>query len=549
MPCSPKRRAVAASIQWPVHSGGVAGGMNWNRRELLKTLPSIAVPYPAQTAAQPGASGERPNLLIVMADQQRAGLTRASGFPLDTMPALDRMSTQGVRFDRAYTTAPLCVPARVSLLTGRWPHAHRVRQNSAPQAATFEKDLFQVCHELGYRTGLSGKNHSHLTPQRLDFWRPFSHLNGWMPDPAPPQDLAFEQWMKHLNHGTGDQPTPFPVEAQFPYRIVSSAIDFIDSAKDQPFALWVSFPEPHNPYQAPKPYFDLFPPDAVPPRDVGLEALEHKSFRWRWLRQLEERTYPGYADRWRRTRSNYLGMLRLIDDQVARLLGHLEATGKARNTIVVYLADHGDFFCDYGLERKGVDLPEVLTRIPMTWSGWKIQPRSKPVEFVSTADVLPTLCEAMGAEIPFGTQGRSLWPLLTGGSYPSREFESIYAEAGFGGLSYGPEDTAPPNSGKGGGPGDAIPTYDELNTVTQSGTMKMVRMGDWKLVFDEAGEGQIYHVGRDPYELNNLWNSPEGEKVKPQLLAELLRWTLRTQDDLPRAAYVPKRAPHGWATE
>ncbi len=228
---------------------------------------------------------------------------------------------------------------------------------------------------MGYRTGLTGKNHSHLTPSRVDLWRPFMHLDGWMPEPAPKEYVDFEGWMKRLNHATGQEPTPFPLEVQFPYRIVSSAIDFIDSAKDDPFALWVSFPEPHNPPPGPKPYFDMFPPGEAPPRDVGLDALQSKSFRWRWLRQLEERTYPGYAERWRRTRSNYLGMLRLINDQVARLLAHLESSGKARNTLVLYLADHGDFFCDYGLERKGVDLPEVLTRIPMIWSGWNVRPQ------------------------------------------------------------------------------------------------------------------------------------------------------------------------------
>ncbi|MBN9660196.1 MAG: sulfatase-like hydrolase/transferase [Acidobacteria bacterium] len=520
--------------------------MDCNRRDILKSLPAAALARGGQVPVGAARSGPRPNILIVMSDQQRAGLTRASGFPLDTMPALDGMSARGVRFDQAYTTAPLCVPARISMLTGRWPHAHRVRQNSAANAATFDKDLFHVCRDLGYRTGLSGKNHSHLTPARVDLWRPFSHLDGWLPDPAPKELVAFEKWMKLLNHGTGQEPTPFPVETQFPHRIVSSAIEFIDSAKNDPFALWVSFPEPHNPYQVPKPYFDMFPPDRVPPRDVGLEALASKSFRWRWLRQLEERTYPGYADRWQRTRSNYLGMLRMIDDQVGRLLGHLESSGKARNTIVVYLADHGDFFCDYGLERKGAELPEVLTRIPMTWSGWNIRPQAQLPAFVSTADVLPTLCEAIGAEIPFGSQGRSLWPMLTGQPYPKSEFESIYSEVGFGGLSYGPGDVVPPNSGRGRGTADAIPTYDELNSVTQSGTMKMVRMGDWKLVFDSEGAGEIYNVVRDPYELKNLWAAQEAAEIKPRLLAELLRWTMRTQDDLPKADYTPKRAAHGW---
>ena len=481
-----------------------------------------------------------------MSDQHRAGLTRRSGFPLDTMPTLDRLAHGGVAFDRAYTTAPLCVPARVSLLTGRWPHAHRVRQNSAARFALFEKDLFQVCHDHGYRTGLAGKNHSHLTKDRLDFWRPYMHLDGYLPPSAPPEYAAFEKWMREENFRTGNDPTPFPLEVQFPYRIVSDAIEFIASAGSQPFALWVSFPEPHNPYQVPKPYFDMFPPDKVPPRAVGPEARAAKPYKWKWLGDLENRVYPDHEQNWRRTRSNYLGMLRLIDDQLARLVGHLETSGKLANTLVVYLSDHGDFFCDYGLDRKGVDLPEVLTRIPMVWSGWQVRPRRDAPEFVSTADILPTLVEAIGAPIPRGVQGRSLLPMLQGKAYPAAEFDSIYSEVGFGGLYYGPEDTIDPKWGITGGTATAHTGFDELNSVTQAGNLKMVRSGDWKLTFDMMGNGQLYNLASDAYELRNLYNDPSASSTRTRLLADLLRWTIRTQDDLPIAGYTPKWAPHGW---
>ena len=501
---------------------------------------------PALGQTVPAGGREKPNIVVIMSDQQRAGLTRAAGFPLDTMPAVDRLGARGVAFERAYTTAPLCVPARISLLTGRWPHAHRVRQNSAPKAAYFEKDLFQVCKEQGYRTGLAGKNHSHLTPQRLDYWRPYSHLDGWMPEPAPKELVDFQAWMRRQNFGTGAEATPFPVETQLPYRIVSNSIEFADGAGNQPFALWVSFPEPHNPYQVPAPYFNMFPPDAVPPRGADPETLKNKGFKWEWLHGLEKSTYPDYEKNWRRTRSNYLGMLRMIDDQVDRLLRHLEASGKLRNTIVVYLADHGDYFCDYGLERKGVELPEVLTRVPMVWAGPGIQPQKDHDAFVSLADVMPTLCEAMGAPFPAGMQGRSLWPLLTGKDYPRGEFESVYAEVGFGGMHYGPEDAIDPKWGRvAGGPG-ALPTYDELNPVTQSGNLKMVRMGDWKLAFDMMGSGQLYNVARDPYELRNLYGQPDVKDTQQRLMAELLRWTIRTQDDLPVAAYRHKWADRNW---
>ena len=516
--------------------------MHPQRRQFLKLVSSGA----ASMAAPAQVSAAKPNFVVVMADQNRAGLTRRSGFPLDTMPTLDRLASGGVSFDRAYTTAPLCVPARISLLTGRWPHAHRVRQNSAPRFATFEQDLFHVAKTLGYRTGLAGKNHSHLKEDRLDFWRTYGHSQGWMPANPPKELVDYDRYMEHMNHSVYQEPTPFPLELQYPYRIVSDAIEFIDKTGTQPFALWVSFPEPHNPYQVPKPYFDLFPPASVPQRDVGPEALKSKGFKWQWLESLEKSVFPGCQDYWRRTRSNYLGMLRLIDDQLARLIAHLESSGLTKNTIVVYLTDHGDYFCDYGLMRKGVGLPEVLTRIPMVWTGPGIQAQSKHPAFVSTADILPTLCEAIGAPVPRGVQGRSLWPLLQGKDYPRGEFESIYAEVGFGGMNYTAGDDIDPHWGHTGGTGDVLPGFDELNPVTQSGNLKMVRRGDWKLTCDMMGHAELYNVARDYYELHNLHGDPGARDIRQQMTEELLRWTIRSQDDLPVAGYPPKWPVRNW---
>ncbi len=528
--------------------------MKPQRRQFLQTLTTglgASLATNAQIAASgaqtPAAQPEvRPNILVIMSDQHRAGLTRRTGFPLDTMPNLDRLADTGVAFEHAYTTSPLCAPARTSLLTGRWPHAHRVRQNSATRAAVFEQDLYHVAKAQGYRTGLAGKNHTYLSASRLNFWREYGHNSGWKPAGAPQELTDFDAWMSRLNHGVSQVATPFPAELQYPHRIVSDAIEFIDGARSQPFALWVSFAEPHNPYQVPKPYFDFFPPEQVPARAVGPEALKAKGFKWQWLEQLENRFYPGYNDYWRRTRSNYLGMLRLIDDQVGRLLGHVKERGLTGNTIVLYLSDHGDYFCDYGLMRKGVGTPEVLARIPMIWSGPGIAPRTGHPAFVSTADVMPTLCEAIGAAIPKGAQGRSLWPMLQGRQYPESEFESVYTEVGFGGMYYDSSDRIDQNWGTiRGGPG-AIPSFDELNPVTQSGNFKTIRRGDWKLNCDMMGNGELYNVAEDYYELTNLYNDPGSKEVRDRLISELLTWTIRTEDDLPVAAYPPKWPARNW---
>jgi arylsulfatase A-like enzyme len=513
--------------------------MQPQRRQFLKTLSAGAAAMASSAeGAAPQADG-KPNILIVMSDQHRYGLTRGTGFALDTMPALDRFAASGISFGRAYTTAPLCVPARISMLTGRWPHAHRVRQNSAGRFAYFDQDLFQVAKQQGYRTGLAGKNHSHLRKDRVDFFHDYGHSEGWT-RPGDDKAIEFDQWLRHINHSVWQEPAPFPAELQHPYRIVSDAIDFMQSSGGQRFALWVSFPEPHNPYQVPKPYFDMFPPEAIPARDVGPEVLKAKGFKWEWLEKLENRAYPGYNEYWRRTRSNYCGMLRLIDDQIARLFEHVP-----KNTIVVYLADHGDYFCDYGLMRKGAGTPEVLTRIPMIWSGPGVKAQANHPAFVSTADVMPTLCEIMGAPIPHGVQGRSIWPLLQGSDYPEAEFESICSEVGFGGLNYGPGDTIDPNWGIMHPPGTIL-GFDELNPVTQSGTMKMVRQGDWKLTADMMGNFELYNVAKDYYELHNLYRDPSSKEIRDRMMETLVRWTLRTQDDLPVAAYPPKWAKRNW---
>jgi arylsulfatase A-like enzyme len=294
----------------------------------------------------------------------------------------------------------------------------------------------------------------------------------------------------------------------------------------------------------------MFPPEQVPGRCAGPEALRDLGYRAQWLYGLQQDTFPLTEEKWRRYKSNYLGMLRLLDDQVARLVNHMKQKDVFKNTVIVYLADHGDYLMDYGLGRKGVGLPESLTRIPMVWSGYGVKPSSVSTSaFVSMADVMPTLSEVMGAEIPHGVQGRSLWPLLQGEDYPREEFRSIYSGVGVGGLYYEKSDHIPYTIAE--RKQQESTSWDELNKVTQSGNMKMVRMGDWKLIYDMMGYGQLYHLASDPCELKNLFGHPSAAAEQARLMSELLMWTIRCQDSLPtgpqNAKYETKWAKqHNW---
>ncbi|NOX97493.1 MAG: sulfatase-like hydrolase/transferase, partial [Nitrospirae bacterium] len=106
---------------------------------------------------------DRPNIVIIMTDQQRADLSAREGYPLDTTPFLDSLARTGTDFNRAYTCMPVCAPARVSMFTGRYPSATRVRTNHNLEDVTYSQDLIDVLKKQGYKVGLSGKNHSHLT--------------------------------------------------------------------------------------------------------------------------------------------------------------------------------------------------------------------------------------------------------------------------------------------------------------------------------------------------------------------------------------------------
>jgi arylsulfatase A-like enzyme len=514
----------------------------------LSDAPTSAAKATAPRVSIGPARPERPNIIVIIDDQNRADISKRRGYPLDITPAMDRIAAAGVDFRRAYVTLPACVPSRISMLTGRWPSAHRVRMNLASQNAFFSKDMYQVARAQGYRTALIGKNHTYLKSTDVDFWRHYFHDGGAISKGAHPQSGAFDKWLKSLGYNQAARPAPFPIETQLPYRIVSDTIDFIRGNSRQPFLLQMSIPEPHDPEQVPRPYWDMFPPEALPARCAGPEALALLGPRARWLYRLQQTAFPATEKDWRRYVSNYLGAVRLIDDQVGRLVSFLEQSGLLENTIIVRVSDHGDYTMDYGLGRKGVGLPEALVHVPMFWVGAGIRrsPEIGASAFVSVADVMPTVCEIMGAEIPIGVQGRSLLPLLKGEPYPADEFRSIMAEVGVGGLYYGESEKPVSIAIK---PGTA--EWDELNGVTQSGNARMVRMGNWKLVYDMMGYGQLYNLKSDPCELNNRFGHPDVASEQAALMAELAMWTIRTQDDLPTGPqndkYQTKWArPHNW---
>ncbi|MDN5725147.1 MAG: sulfatase-like hydrolase/transferase [Propionibacteriales bacterium] len=485
-------------------------------------------------------AGQVRNVVLIMTDQQRQGFTAGEGFALDTMPFCDAVAAPGRRFVHGFTPTPACVPARTSLLTGRYPSADRVRQNSTNGQVIRGDDLLDVVHAAGLQSIFAGKPHMYRTADDFDQWSgPYMHTSG--PDETDDQ-RAFADWLESIDHGPSTEATPFGLEVQYPHRIVDDACRMLDGRDSgRGTFLWVSFPEPHNPYQVPEPYWSLFDPEEVPDRVHGPEAALAKGGAFAWLRNLVEEKRPGYDELWRRYRASYCAMLRLIDDQLRRLVGHVHRTLGA-DTLIIFVADHGDYVGEYGLQRKGAGMPDALMRIPFWIAGGGVGPAVDEHAKVSLVDLLPTIAEALGESIPLGVQGRSLWPVLTGDDSAEARFAfaSTYGESGFGGLAYGVEERPELHYSYEG------TSFDELNTVTQSGSSRMLHRGDWKLLFHGDGRGELYDLVADPSEMINLYDDPQHRERRLEMVTELLWWQTVTTDDLPEGAYRTKRPPHNW---
>ncbi|OAQ40859.1 hypothetical protein A5893_05230 [Pedobacter psychrophilus] len=493
----------------------------------------------------------KPNIVLIIVDQFRADASKREGFELNTTPFLDSLATTGAWFNRAYTASPACIPSRTSMMTGRFPSATHVRSNMNLKDAYFKTDLYEVMKSAGYSTALIGKNHSYLQPSKMDYWKEYSHLD--VAKPENEEEKKFSSFLKSTNFYMEKGPAPFPASMQQPARMVKDAEKWVGGMKEEkPFFLYLSFPEPHNPYQVSEPYYSMFPPESLPPIKVGEEALVEKGNKWVLQKEMERMGYPDFEKNIPRIRSNYYGMMRLIDDEIRNFVNYLKQQKKYDNTIFIFVADHGDFTGEYGLIKKGVEVSECLIRIPMLWHGPGIVPEMKPKDdHISNVDIMPTICDLLNVDLPDGVQGRSLLPILTKMPYPKEEFSSIIIQQGYGGLHFTNLEEYDPYT-QDGNLVKGKEEFDELNTWTQSGMLRGLRKGDWKLIYDMQGNGKMYNLVKDPAEIHDLFNNRKYAAEQMDLLQAMMQWELRTQDPLPlphpngNRAYGYKKDPKNY---
>jgi len=377
----------------------------------------------------------RPNILFIMTDQQRADAMGCSGGWVRT-PHLDRIAAEGVRFTNCVANSPVCIPTRLSLVTGLYSHNTGVWQNQRSAPSPEQPSWMQRVRRAGYRTSLFGKTHLHPHQGDLREKEELMHAYGLddVDEIGGPRASArvlsqmtagweargkWEAYQQDYDERFANKPhvvrpSTLGLEDYADVYVGQRAREYLEGYdRDQPWFCWASFGGPHEPWDAPEPYASMYDPESMPlPRPCP--AQDRPRPRGELDRRLESR--PDLRpEEIAAMRANYAGNVTLIDDQIGQLLQTIEQRGELENTVILFSSDHGEHNGDAGLIYKetfldGAVRVPLLVRTPETAS----EPRAgricrAPVEWF---DIGPTLTELAGGCIDYPQFARSLCPLL-----------------------------------------------------------------------------------------------------------------------------------------
>lgn len=487
------------------------------------------------------------NVLFVMCDQLRWDYLSCYGHPVLQTPAIDELARRGVRFDRAYVQSPVCVPSRMSFYSGRYVSSHGSTWNHVP----FPADQFTLGDHLakaGRDATLAGK--THVIPdvaslERLGLPRDtrearlrmdggFGELDRYDGHSPPGSESGYADYLRAHGYDSADPWTDYVIgaideqgehangwllrHAHRPAKVAEAhsetaymtdrALAYLKAQGERPWVLHLSYIKPHWPLLAPAPYHAMYREADSGPILRADPRTENAHPVLQAYRQAHEdcRTY-GQESVVRHVRPTYMGLVKQVDDHLQRVIDWLDQSGRSRDTLIVFTADHGDHLGDHGLGEKEL-FYEQAVRVPMI----VVDPRpqadftrgTSSLAFVESVDVVPTILEALA--LPSAehiVEGRSLLPLLHGQGVPG------WRDAVFSELDY---------------------AFREARHVLGRGVDEcrawMVRTERWKYVHWQGLRPQLFDLRGDPHELVDLGDAPGFEAVRAGMKDRLLDWRL-----------------------
>ena len=472
-------------------------------------------------------TNKRPNILIIYPDQMRADVMSCAGNPTIKTPYCDRLAQEGVRFEEAYTSFPLCTPFRSCLFTGKYNHSTGVHANHHP-IPLGQNFLPELLRDGGYQTGYIGK------------W----HLNGGDAPgfvPPGPRRLGFDHfvgfnrghyYLNAIYYRDTDQPYHCPrYEPDFQTdHLIEFLEGCISSGEDRPFFGTICYGAPHFPFNMPQYFKTLYRPEEIPLGPTSGDVELQK----RVTKELLDNNFPVASGLWgvgsgetvqyddeqavREYMAQYYGMVANVDHNLGIILNWLDRKGLQQDTMVILLSDHGDMAGEHGYRcgtkktpyRQVMRTP-LIVRYPARFQAGQVIHSLVDV----SVDTMPAILDLCGLEIPESVQGVSYLPLLDSKRDSVRDavFYEVNKEL------EGPERFPIPERG--------VRTLDWLYSRTQQGP---------KLLFD---------LKNDPHELHNLVGDQGAQAQMNRLEAMLKEHMTRTNDDWTAEAVFP---PAGFLT-
>jgi arylsulfatase A-like enzyme len=373
------------------------------------------------------------NVLFLISDDMRTEL-HAYGSRLARTPNLDKLASQGVRFDRAYCQYPLSGPSRASLLTGRRPTTSKLYGNREWFGASYPDwvSLPKYFKQQGYATLRSGKVF-HGGIDDTEAWTEGGEARRWSNpvDTAIPRPLTDREVLAHYARTTAldverasesDRWEALEGEKAARHgdtKTADRAIEYIRRSKDlgQPFFITCGLVKPHTPFVAPKEFFDLYSPDTLPlPPDFASLPMVPTGFPAGAIRTKNADLFINRSASPEEARlmiRAYLACISYVDWNIGRVLAELDKQGLRESTIIVFWGDHGYQLGEKGKWSKAGSLWEQGCRVPF----FILDPRAKgngtaSPRVVELLDIYPTLVDLCGLPQPDGLEGVSLRPLL-----------------------------------------------------------------------------------------------------------------------------------------
>ena len=452
---------------------------------------------------------KRPNVLIMYTDQQRWDSIGAGGGELARTPNLDALAARGALFDNAFCNSPVCMPSRMSMLSGQYPSSVGVCCNGIEMPADIPC-VHNVLDLYGYDTGNIGKLHFRNHASQFRDHREPHPSYGFdtliLSDEPGCYDDAYIKWVERHDpaavdacrastppawtgapvkkhpRGTAD-PYVFegPEELTHTAFVAEETIEYVRRNRDRPFFCIAGFYAPHCPINPPKRFAEMFDVDAMP------------------LPRRNEGEGANVSDeQWKKTIAYYHALCSHVDDQAGRILAELDALGLAEDTIVVFTSDHGEHLGDHGAVGKGRAW-DSSSRVPLIVS----YPRAfgavgRKAEIIEHVDLVPTILDWCGVQKPPFMQGRSFRGLLDGGEYAARDS-----------------------------------AFMEIRHPLQS-SWKAVRTLEYLYSTSNAGREELYILADDPHQLTNVAGDPARASDLAEARNALLRRWFDVEKQYPR---------------